>query len=371
MTDKGIEQLKRCNDGTPQYNQTVRDSYRTLQFRLSIYDQVPQQGRGIRLGIYQVEADCGAGAGEKNMQRLEVAVKQAKKFDTQLLTFPELYVSGYTLDPKSAHAVCEYQDGPSISRAQQIALNNNIGLIVPYGEKYDAPGGKTYYFDSIAVINEQGELLDSYRKTHLYAQQERDNWDFGDSDFPVHNIYGFPVGILNCYECEFPELVRILALNGAKLVIGPTAADTYYRMPNGERSKVPYPDVSRVQFPAHAMANNLFFAYSNRTGFESRNGDSWHYRGNSIVYGPHGDEVVAARHQQDTLLVADCVPGYYGRTHPEPDFFYLKDRRPELYQQLVAKQAKFKDMSGDKYEQDGDYFSGNFSYPDNKDGRTD
>ncbi|MBU0962170.1 MAG: carbon-nitrogen hydrolase family protein [Proteobacteria bacterium] len=371
MSTNNIKQLQRCNDGTPQYNKKVQESYRKLQLRLSIYEQLPQRGRGIRLGIYQAEADCGTDATEKNMQRLEAAVKQAKKFDTQLLTFPELYVPGYTLDPASARSVCEYQDGPSISRARQIARENSIGLIVPYGEQYDAPGGKSYFFDSIAIISEQGELLDSYRKTHLYAQQERDNWDFGDSDFPVHNIHGFPVGILNCYECEFPELVRILALNGAKLVVGPTAADTYYRMPNGERSKVPYPDVSRVQFPAHAMANNLFFAYCNRTGFESRDGDSWHYRGNSIVYGPHGDEVIAARHQQDTLLIADCVPDYYGRTHPEPDFFYLKDRRPELYQQLVAKQAKFVDISGDKVEEEEDYFSGNFCYPDSRKDNTD
>jgi predicted amidohydrolase len=367
MTNKDIELLKQTNDGTPEYNIRAEDSYRKLQLRFSIFDEVPQPGQGIRLGIYQAEADCGEGATKKNMQRLERAVKKAKQFDTHVLTFPELYVPGYTLDPETAHAVSEYMDGPSISQAREIARDNNMGLIVPYGEKYDAPGGKTYFFDSIAVINEQGELLDSYRKTHLYAQQERDNWDFGDSDFPVHNIHGFPVGILNCYECEFPELVRILALNGAKLIVGPTAADTYYRMPNGERSRVPYPDVSRVQFPAHAFANNLFFAYSNHTGFESRNGDAWHYRGNSIIFGPHGDEVIAARHQQDTLLIADCVPAAYGRTHPEPDYFYLKDRRPELYQPLVAKQAKFVDIAGDKYEQDQDYFSGNFSYPDNSD----
>lgn len=365
MTDKDIDLLQRCNDGTPQFNSKVEDSYRTLQYRLSIYGQQPKHGSGIRLGIYQVEADCGVGGTEKNLHRLEKAVQQATQFDTQLLAFPELYLPGYTQDPESAHELAEYKDGASISRIRQIASDHNMGLIVPYAERYDASNGKTYYFDSIAVINEQGSLVDSYRKTHLYAQQERDDWDFGESNFPVHNIHGFPVGVLNCYECEFPELVRILALNGAKLIVGPTAADTYYRMPNGERSRVPYPDVSRVQFPAHAFANNLFFAYSNHTGYESRNGDAWHYRGNSIIYGPHGDEVIAARSQQDTLLIADCIPGFYGRTHPEPDFFYLKDRRPDLYQQLVSKKARFVDITGDKYEQDASWFSGDFHYPDN------
>ncbi|MBU1139367.1 MAG: hypothetical protein KKA76_10350, partial [Proteobacteria bacterium] len=89
MSTNNIKQLQRCNDGTPQYNKKVQESYRKLQLRLSIYEQLPQRGRGIRLGIYQAEADCGTDATEKNMQRLEAAVKQAKKFDTQLLTFPE------------------------------------------------------------------------------------------------------------------------------------------------------------------------------------------------------------------------------------------------------------------------------------------
>lgn len=352
-----------ADDGTPRYNRRVEEGFRTLQLRLSIYETLPRPGRGIRLGIYQIQAACGAGATKKNLERLEKAVAQAKRFETQLLSFPELYLPGYTLTPQDARAVSEYQDGPSISRARQLARDNGIGLLLPYGERFDCPDGRTMFFDAIAVISEKGELLDSYRKTHLYAQQERDNWDFGDSEFPVHRIHGFPVGVLNCYECEFPELVRILALNGAKLVVGPTAADTYYRMPNGERSRVPYPDVSKIQFPAHAFANNLFFAYSNRTGFESRDGDTWHYRGNSIIYGPHGDEVVAARHEQDTLLIADCIPEYYGRTHPETDFFYLRDRRPELYRQLVGRKARFVDISGDRFEQELDYGAGVFTYP--------
>lgn len=370
MTTRDTPLAERADDGTPQYNDTVEESCRRLQYRTSIYAEIPKRGSGLRLGIYQAEAACGEGATDKNMRRLELAVGHAKRFDVGLLTFPELFVPGYTLDRYSARAVSEYKDGPSISRARQIARDNAMGLVVPYGEKVDGPGGRTFHFDSIAVIDEHGHLLNSYRKTHLYARQERDDWDIGDSDFPVHRIQDFPVGILNCYECEFPELVRILALKGAKLIVGPTAADTYYRLPNGERSRVPYPDVSRVQFPAHAFANNLFFAYSNHCGYESRGGDAWHYRGNSIVYGPHGDTVVAAGHQQDTLLVADCVPAFYGRTHPEPGFHYLKDRRPELYQQLVARDARFIDITDRDVDEQTDLFEGGFSYPGSQAGKT-
>lgn len=216
-----------------------------------------------------------------------------------------------------------------------------MAMLVPYAEKVKTSQGLKYY-DSIAVINEAGELLASYKKTHLYAQAERDNWSFGDVPPGVFMLHGFPVGVLNCYENEFPELPRMLALAGAKLIVGPTAADCYYTLADGERSPVPYPDVSTILLPAMAYANDVFYAYANRAGYEKQGPNEWHYRGNSIIIGPHGDIIVAAGHQQDTLLVADCVPGYYGYTHPEnPDYTYMKDRRPEMYKPMVAPKANF------------------------------
>lgn len=352
-----------ADDGTPEYRESVEDSYRKLMIRTSVYEEVPERGTGIRLGIYQAQAACGEGATEKNLKRLEKAVKTAKKWNVQLLSFPELYIPGYTLSPEAAAKVAEYKSGLSITKACELAKNYNMALIVPYAEKVDQPDGTEKYYDSIAVINEKGELLNSYRKTHLYGQQERDNWSFGTSDYPVYNIFSFPVGVLNCYECEFPELQRILALNGAKLIVGPTAADNYYTLPNGQRSKVPYPDISKLLIPANAYANNIFFAYSNRAGYEKRDNNEWHYGGNSIICGPHGDTLVSANHEQDTLLIADCVPAYYGMTHPAPKYYYLKDRRPELYGALVSKEAKFLDTTARPIDLDTNFFEGGFTYP--------
>lgn len=350
------------DDGTPEYRKSVENSYRKLQVRTSIYENIPERGSGIRLGIYQAQADSGPGATEKNMKRLEEAVKIAQKYNVQLLSFPELYVPGYTLSPEEAKQVAEYKDGPSITRAKEIAKAHNMALILPYAEKVDGSDG-TRFYDSIAVISEKGQLLDSYKKTHLYGQQERDNWSFGTSDYPVHAIFNFPVGVLNCYECEFPELQRILALNGAKLIVGPTAADNYYRLPDGERSKVPYPDIARILFPAAAYANNIFYAYANRCGYEQRGKDQWHYRGNSIVCGPYGDILIAADHEQDTMLVADCIPADYGMTHPAPKYYYLKDRRPALYEKLVAEKVNFVDTTDKSIDLNTDLLEGGFTYP--------
>ena len=108
-------------DGTPDYRKCVEESYRKLQYKTSIYGEVPKLGSGIRLGIYQIQAAYGEGATEKNMKLLEEAVKLAKKFDVQLLSFPELYVPGYTLSPENVRKVAEYKDGPSITKARETA----------------------------------------------------------------------------------------------------------------------------------------------------------------------------------------------------------------------------------------------------------
>lgn len=329
----------RFHDGTPFYGDTVHQSYRKLQVRTSIYQNLPPHGAGIRLGIYQSEAACGVGATKRNMIRFDRIVGEAIKHGVQLLALPEMYVTGYTMGPDWVRKVAEYQDGQNVKHACRTAEVNGIAILFPYVECVDASDGKRYY-NSIAVIDERGCLLDSYRKTHLYGQQEHDNFDEGISDYPVHKIFGFPVGVLNCHECEIAELPRILAVRGAKLIVGPTAAERYYRLANGQWSDVPYPDVSKTLFPAWAYSNHLFFAYANRCGYESRDGDTWHYRGNSCIYGPHGDLIIEARNEQDTLLVADCIPAYYGATHPEPEYDYFQNRRPDLYAALVAKVEK-------------------------------
>ena len=205
---------------SPKYDKEVMDSYRTLQFKTSTYAEPPAAGKGIRLGVYQAQAAFGPGATARNLERMEMAARTAAERGVQLLAFPELYLPGYTLSPEQAREVAEYKDGPSITRAREVAKELSLALVLPYAEKAEEDGAMMY-FDSMAVISAKGELLFSYRKTHLYGRQERDNWDFGGNLSPVVPINGLPVGVLNCYECEFPELSRILALKGAKLIVGP------------------------------------------------------------------------------------------------------------------------------------------------------
>jgi predicted amidohydrolase len=304
----------------------------------------PARGEGIRLAIFQATRPVGSEVAiQENLARLEDAVQKAARLGAQLMCFPELYVEGYSMTPDVAHRLAERVDGPSITRVREIAEANGIAIVCPYAEK-DESTGEALYYDSIAFVGAGGEMLHNYRKTHLFGMAERVNWSFGytgadkQDAYRVGEVNGLAVGVLNCYEAEFPELSRILALKGAKLICIPTAADYYYNLADGKRTKVPYPDISKNLIPAHAYENDCFVCYCNRSGSERVGAGTWQYRGNSIICGPHGDVILAARNV-DTLLLADCIPADYGPTHPEGH--YLRNRRPELYGELVAMHVDF------------------------------
>lgn len=341
-----------------QFPQSVLDAQKSLVFRTNIYANPPANGQGIRLAVYQSRDHVGTKqAMEDNFKQLVSAVMKAKKYQVQLISFPELYLTGYSLDPQLAQKLSVYKNSEYIKRVQQVAKNNQMAIILPYAEKAKDKFGKLQYYDSIALIDSDGKLLESYKKTHLFALAERLNWSAGNGPYNVYQLNGFPVGLLNCYEAEFPELQRILALKGAKLIVIPTAADNFYTKPSGQITKVPYPDISKLLIPAAAYANNIFIAYSNRTGYEDLGKDKWLFQGNSVIADPHGKILLAAQHRQNTLLIADILPSAYGPTHPE-NANYLRDRRPQLYQELTKNKVQFD--NGYTYPS---YPKGEYDYP--------
>jgi predicted amidohydrolase len=296
----------------------------------------PAFGEGVRLAIWQ---GTGTAATEtavlENLARLEQVAAMAAAQGAQLLAFPELYLSGYIVTPELARRLAEPVDGPSLQRVANAARQHGLAIACPYPERAWVAGEERFY-DAIALFDRDGSLLRNYRKTHLWGPDEKRCWSpgYGFAEegvaFTVQPVNGFDVGLLNCYEAEFPELSRRLGLLGAGLILIPTAADAWAVLSTGERTDRPYPDVSRTLIPANAIHNQCFVAYANRCGIETVEGrEMAAYLGNSVIAGPHGDLLVAAR-AEVSLLLADCCPGDYGPFHPAGTR-YRDDLRPELY----------------------------------------
>jgi predicted amidohydrolase len=309
-----------------------------LEYRISafLHPSPPAAGQGLRLGLWQGSGTAATPeAMATNLERLEAICAIAAEWHVQLLAFPELYLSGYALSPAQARQLAEPVDGPSLARVAAAARRHGLAVACPYPERALVAGQERFY-DAIALVGSDGELLRNYRKTHLWGADEKRCWspgyrhpEEGDA-LAVVAVRGLAVGLLNCYEAEFPELSRGLALRGAQLLLIPTAADQWTLQADGQRSDRPYPDVSRSLVPARGLENHCFVAYANRCG-EERVGDSLVgvYLGNSVICGPHGDVLVAAR-PEPTLLLADCLPRDYGPYHPGGSR-YQDDLRPELY----------------------------------------
>ncbi|KYF75856.1 hypothetical protein BE17_23630 [Sorangium cellulosum] len=329
-----------------------------------ISDSIPPELSHLRLGLYQGHGTVGdMAAVMRNLDVLRDAAARARGLGVHLLSFPELFLTGYDVtDAAAAHEMAEsIQREGVLDQVAAAAKENELAIICPYPEAATVAGKRRHY-DSIAVYGSDGGLLKNYRKTHLWGGDERNTWSFGHvhpeegEAFTVFRVNGIGVGVLNCYEGEFPELFRILALRGAQLVVIPTAADEFTMLRTGERARTPYPNVDFL-IRANAYQNEMSCAYSNRRGLEMQ-GDQvmGSYLGNSCLVDPHGHyllpEIDLPPVRSDKpgsgwgdhmLMIADCVPGFYGPTHPETlvrdrmaATHYISDRRWNLYGQLTA-----------------------------------
>ncbi|WP_203349275.1 nitrilase-related carbon-nitrogen hydrolase [Streptomyces sp. 3211] len=268
------------------------------------------------MALYQGQGPVGnRQAVEENLERLAEVAALAADYGCQTVVFPEKYTTVYAIGPEECRALAEHREGPSVERARLVAKEHGLAVVLPYPER----DGNTFY-DSISVIAPDGLVAANYRKTHLYGAAERRNYSFGQELPPVVTINGIGVGVLNCYECEFPPLYQYLAEQGAKIVLGPTAADGHFRLTDGTMSQVPYQDATCHIIPAMASIWRLFFTDANRRGWEQVPAGAWQYQGNSGIWAPDGEPLIAAtaedRHH-DSLLIADCLPAEVAPFSPE------------------------------------------------------
>lgn len=245
-----------------------------------------------------------------NTAKIERALQAAVGMGASLLVTPELSLSGYALGHRFAD-VAQPADGEAVSRIRALSRAHQIAIVAGFPER---DGPRVY---NSAVLAKPDGTFHVYRKCHLYGPAEKAVFAVSD-DLPVVMTVGpLKVGLLICYDVEFPEMVRGLALAGAKLVLVPTA------LPAGPASR----HVSQLVVPARAMENQLFIVYADLCGQEN----GLVYEGRSVIAAPDG-ECLARAGQDETLLFARINPGAYAVTDAETP--YLADRRPDLYRRF-------------------------------------
>ena len=241
-----------------------------------------------------------------NLQRLHQLAMEAKGAD--LLVLPEMFMTGYNIGVEAVSTLAEVYNG---EWAQQIGrIAKTAGLAIAYGYPERTADGQIY--NAVQLIDSHGERRCNYRKTHLFGDLDRSMFSAGGDEVPVVELNGWKLGFLICYDLEFPENARRLALAGAELILVPTA------------NMIPFDFVADVTVRARAFENQCYVAYANYCGHE---GDI-HYCGQSSIAAPDGSRIAQAG-LDEALIVGELDRQLMVDSRMANH--YLSDRRPELY----------------------------------------
>jgi predicted amidohydrolase len=225
-----------------------------------------------------------------------------------LLVLPEMFITGYNIGAEAVSTLAEVYNG---EWAQQIGrIAKAAGLAIVYGYPERTADGHIY--NAVQLIDAHGERLCNYRKSHLFGDLDRSMFSPGEAELPVVELDGWKLGFLICYDLEFPENARRLALAGAELIVVPTA------------NMIPFDFVADVTVRARAFENQCYVAYANYCGHE---GDI-QYCGQSSVAAPDGSRIALAG-LDEALIVGELDRQLMNDSRQANR--YLSDRRPELY----------------------------------------
>jgi predicted amidohydrolase len=247
-----------------------------------------------------------------NIASLAQQAESAAAEGARLLITPEMILSGYNIGPEAIAERAEAADGVSARAVAELARLHRIAILYGYPER---DGEKIY--NAVQLIDRDGSRLANYRKSHLFGDIDNDAFSAGEQAVVICEIDGWRVGLLICYDVEFPENVRNLALAGADFVAVPTAV------------MQPYDFVATHMVPTRAVENQVFLAYANRCGNEN----GLEYIGLSCVVGPGGSDLVRAQRGEE-LMFAVLDRGLLGKW--KEHYEYMRDRKPALYGPLTS-----------------------------------
>lgn len=215
---------------------------------------------GIKIAIAQCE--CIDGDTQRNLTKLNEVVHSLDT-DTSIVVFPELFIQGFILKSE-ANELAEKRDGDSLKIIERLAAEHQVTIVVGFAEQAE---GAVY--NSVAWVTPQGVSM-VYRKTHMWLS-DRDVFVAG-ADYPTTYIDDTKVGSLICFDVEFPEPSRMLALLGVDAIF----------LCNGNMQE--YQQVHRLAAQVRAQENQVYVIVCNRVG----TGRDEVFAGDSMAIGPTG-----------------------------------------------------------------------------------
>ncbi|WP_198668931.1 nitrilase family protein [Homoserinimonas sp. OAct 916] len=250
-----------------------------------------------------------------NRAKARAAIIEAADVGAKVIVLPELCNTGYMFtDLDELRPAAETVDGPTVTEWAELARERDLIIVGGFVEAGD--DGNVY---NAAVAVDASGVLAKYRKAHLW-NFEKNKFTPGSETPPVVDTAVGRIGIAICYDLEFPEWMRLLALAGTQLLCSPVNWPEYPR-PDGERPS----EIVKVQ--ANATSNRMFIAAADRVGTER--GQDW--VGGSVIVDADGFPVTQIRLGAEMIAYASLDLTDALEKQISENNNVQTDRRPELY----------------------------------------
>ena len=253
---------------------------------------------------------------ERNLRQISEQASKARKKNVDLLIFPELHLTGYTMRDEVSH-LAESIPGPSTRKVETLAREHGVHVVFGMPEESEVKG----VIHNTAVFVGPKGLVGRYRKIHLPTHsvfEERRYYRPGQEASVFKTDIG-TIGLSICYDLYFPELTRLQALQGAELVVCISAS----------------PGLRRRFFEgfclSRAMENAVYLAYVNRVGIE----EGLQFWGGSRVIAPNGSVLAQCKYDLEEFQI--CKVNLSEVSRARAFIPTIKDLEPGLFDQLRAK----------------------------------
>ncbi|MEK7190334.1 MAG: carbon-nitrogen hydrolase [Patescibacteria group bacterium] len=266
---------------------------------------------------------------EANLLKTVKTVEQAARKGAQIICLQELFRTPYfpvvPKVPKEKYA--ETIPGKTTNTMSKLAKKLGVVIIAPIFEK--DKNGK--YYNTAAVFDEKGKLLEKYHKIHIPHDPgfyEKDYFEKGESGYKIFKTKFGNFAVLICFDQWFPEAARAVKLSGAEIIFYPTAIANVmgYMPPEGN-----WHNAWETVMRGHAIANGIPVVAANRTGVEGKS----RFWGQSFICDAFGKILKRASATKEQIIIAkidlsmnDFVSNSWG---------FLHDRRPDTYKILTDK----------------------------------
>ncbi len=265
---------------------------------------------------------------------LERAVKD---YQADLVVFPETVTTGFDtgLSPEELWDLIDEVPGKYSEEIQAAAKKYGVHLVWP---TYRRAGERGRILNSAVLIGPNGEVIGIYDKTHPFPGERREygGWTEAGTSAEVYETELGTIGMIICYDGDFPELSRLLAVKGAEVIVRPSALLRSY-------------DIWYITNCARAYDNHIYMVSTNMLGPDAGGN---YYFGHSMIVNPIAWRLAQARGTEEIIAAKlDPDPLRYitwGSKSPQP-FDHLEDRNLALYEEILN-EARSKFEPGKRYQ---------------------